>query len=84
MRETALVSLLMEVGFSHRVAVSYERVLDDCPRQGVGGDDLAGALLRYKAKCLEEAEAMIDLWKEVADNRARQLAGMGMMPDGWE
>jgi hypothetical protein len=47
MRETALVSILMSVGFTHGRAVAFEAYLDDRPVCGVSGDLLADLFFKH-------------------------------------
>jgi hypothetical protein len=47
MSETSLVSILGEMGISHRRAVAFERHLDDCTPYGFSADLLADLILKF-------------------------------------
>lgn len=68
MRETALVTILMQGGMTHSRAVAFERRIDDLAIVPMGADGLASILMQWR--CLEaarliqridDAESMCDL-----------------------
>jgi len=47
---TALRAILTEAGVSRQEAGRIERCIDHSPELGLGSDDIAGCLLRWKAR----------------------------------
>lgn len=63
-QKTALVSILMEARLSSTTSRLIERVLEGSPYLALTGDDIAGALLRWRDRELDR------IWREL-ENRKR-------------
>lgn len=51
--KTALSSILCEAGYTASAAIHIERCLDRLRLAGLGSDDLASALLRWRQEAIE-------------------------------
>lgn len=80
MIETALVTILMQGGMTHKAALRFERVVDDLQLARGGADGLAAVLWAWQGTearsllvRLDQAESMCDLL--MGKTRSPMIAG---------